>query len=221
MSDRVGQDLSGYRNINQTGSYGRQRRVLLPVGLSQFVFRKNIPDVVCLLYMHCFLPMCFRHVHCFFRLYFAHDICLARVKPIYPGYSLSIFSGSFLNRILNASYKAMAANGLSGWPRWPRLNVRLASPLVLHQAPVEAAGFNCFCLLPHICRPQQTCIMQHILLTMSCFWGTHPRCQKWSQHVLTPSQWLRLPSLPLVPLLSLLRIAVHDSFDLIWHLWTG
>ena len=61
----------------------------------------------------------------------------------------------------NASYKAMAANGLSGWPRWPRLNVRLSLPVVLHEAQVEAAGFNCFCLTSADRNKHASCIMQH------------------------------------------------------------
>ena len=50
-------------------------------------------------------------------------------------------------------------------------------------------------LMPFICWQQGTCIMQHILLAISCFWGTRPRCQKWSRHVLAPSQGLCSPSL--------------------------
>ena len=102
---------------------------------------------------------------------------------------------NFQLRDTNASYKAMAANGLSGWPRWPRLSVRLSLPVVLHEAQVEAAGFNCFCLTSADRNKHASCSMQQILLTMSCFWGTHPRCQKWSRHVLAPSQGLCPPSL--------------------------
>ena len=154
MADKVWQVLSGYRNINQTGSYGRQRHVLLPVGLSQ----------------------------------------------------------------------------------WPRLSVLLS--LVLHEAQVAALHRLSQIQLSTIGQVRKfqiqitvTCMrvtrvlhIAHLLPFIHICWQqqkvTHPRCQKWS-HVLAPSQWLRLLSLPLVPSISLLRISVHDSFDLIWLLRTG